>query len=192
MRLILFTFVSMFVLAALSGCGKSSKELTARGTPGQPGTPTDQKPTDPHTGKYVENSPLQTMVPQYETPTDESGYKNILQLTFGDAQMAWYSFELNPQSNGVFYFVKRKSVLHPETCTKDPAIQFHMRVVWQEKTANQRKILKELNADEMTSFVYSAGKSYVLSYVLTDLRGDFADCKSATFKFAPYFPTKLE
>ncbi|WP_413290555.1 hypothetical protein [Bdellovibrio sp. HCB337] len=175
-----------WVLLGLTACNNGEKPMTARtGTNGQKPDNGSQKP-DPTPAKLVEK----VAALQLQKPTQvESEFLNVMDIEFGDADRAVYSFKYAPGDNGSLFFSLAQVRLLLKECTKDANRTVTARIFWQEVKQGKRSIIDVLK-DSVEEFEYRAQDEYILSYVLMDLKKELSDCKSATLKFAS-FPKKF-
>jgi hypothetical protein len=73
-------------------------------------------------------------------------------------------------------------------CAKSEERKIAREIVWQE-VVDSKRIPRKAFTPSITEYDFAAGKTYILSYILKNLKKDFADCKAATLKFAT-FPQK--
>jgi hypothetical protein len=165
---------------SLSGCDTGHESLEGRQSGGGPddGKQGDEKP------KPVIVEALRPLLLQKPTLSEEH-FLNVMQLKFGEADQAAFTFTFAPLRDGSLYFTNIQSRLHLEGCTKDAERVATFNVVWQEDLGTSRKRLKDFGAD-ITEYLYEKGKKYMLTYALVNLKGELADCKSATLKFAAF------
>lgn len=176
-------FVAMVLVGtavfSLAGCNHDDT-LTANPTAGPtPNTGQEEKP-DP--AKVVEKK--RGLVLQKPTLT-ESEFTNVMQLVFGDAEKASFAFTYAPDKTGSLFFTNAQSKLSLEECTESTKRKLKYNIFWQEDTGTTRTNLKAYTPD-ITEYPFVAGKKYLLRFVLLDLKGEAADCKSATLKFAVF------
>jgi len=172
------------VILALNflSCGGQKNGVTASGAGGgAPGPKDPDKKPDPdaddRTEKFKQIS--------FQAPTQVvADYENVLTLDLTKSSQAWFSFLYSPEKDGVFYFTRAQVGLSAK-CAGFFAKAYSYRVFWQEVTDKKRTVLKEFK-HSILPFEYKAGKYYVLTYSLTDLKKDFADCETATLKFAVF------
>jgi hypothetical protein len=179
-NLLLVSFLALPFMACSSGKTTLQAQPPAGG--GKPGKPDDNNKPTPDTGKKVED--IQPLVLQKPTMNPDE-YRNVMKLEFADNDQAWFSFGLAATSDSSLFFSTAQMKLTPEGCTKPIERTVTFDVIWQEVQSGKRVVLKRF-ADSITEYPYQAKKTYILSYVLSDLKKDFADCKGATLKFASH------
>lgn len=183
MNIKVFVFIAG-VLLGLAACNQGTNPMVARKTPQDPNGKTgdENKKPEPLPGKLAEKFKAL----QLQRPTlNESEYLNAMELEFGDADRALFSFSYAPDEDGSLFFTLAQVRLHLSGCTKDEKRTAKIGVFWQEVQKNQRKVLDSL-VGNVQEFQFRSGRQYLLSYVLMDLKKEFADCKSANLKFASF------
>lgn len=158
------------------------KSVSGRSNSGAPKNDGTNTKPDPLPGKIVEK--VQALQLQYPTMT-ESEFLNNMEIEFGDADRAVYSFKYAPDDNGSLFFTLAQVRFNLIGCTQDVNRSATIKVFWQEIEKGQRKIVSSLKGS-IQEFEFRGGYEYMLSYVLMDLKKDFADCKSANLKFAAF------
>jgi len=175
--------ISIFgLLLALGACtNNSEKEARPNGGPQGPGNP--NKPTPPVV-KVIEKFRDAPLLFQKPTLT-ESEFLNVLDLEFGDAQRAYFSFKYAPDEDGTFYFTLAQVRLHLQEC-KTPGAdpKYKMAVYWQHVQDGKRVIEKEFSPS-IEDYSFKKGQQYILTFSILDLK-DVADCKGAVLKFATF------
>jgi len=171
--------------AAMTACHPGGAALSSRDGGAGPGKtappPVVQKP-DPTSGKIIEK----IVALQLQKPTtNESEFLNNMELDFGDAEKALFSFSYAPDADGLLYFSLQQSRLHLNGCTKTSDHKYKMNIFWQENLGTKREVL-EVFTPSITGFHFKSGHKYILSYTLLDLKNDLPDCKSATLNFAAF------
>ncbi|MBK9321899.1 MAG: hypothetical protein IPM97_02885 [Bdellovibrionaceae bacterium] len=165
----------------LSSCGKSVAIDIRDGRGGKDGGGKGEKP-GPGEVKKVESIQLLNL---QKPTTDPALYSNVMSLEFDSSDQAWFSFLYTPKGAGSLFFTVAQTQLTLDCANSGPR-SFARDVVWQEVLKDgTRKVLKRF-VGSITEYEFQASKTYILSYVLENLKKDFSDCKKATLKFAAF------
>lgn len=175
--------LAVWLLLGLSACHSGSQPMTARDNPDAPtgGKGPNQGKPDPNQGKLLEK----VKALQLQRPTlNEADFLNLMDLDFNGEDRALFSFSYAPEENGSLFFSRDQVRLYLKDCTKSTEREAKIQVYWQEVQGDKRRIVGVFK-DSIHEFEFTSGNKYILSYVLMDLK-EFADCKSATLKFAAF------
>ncbi len=179
MKSVVFLLFAMSLL--LISCGKPVTVSARDESGGKQGGGQNEKP-EPGDVKKIEN--IQPLI--FQKPVlDPALFSNVMGLEIDGYDQAWFSFLYTPTDTGSLFFTVAQTHLTLDCANSEPR-SFVRDVVWQEVSKDgTRKVLKRFS-DSITEYEFQAGKAYILSYVLENLKKNFSDCKKVTLKFAAF------
>ncbi|MBC7371220.1 MAG: hypothetical protein H7326_06630 [Bdellovibrionaceae bacterium] len=173
-------FLAVTSIFTITGCDPANKALSSRELAPVP-VPETRKDGKPDPDGLDKEEDFKTLSLQDSTG-DVEKYENVMNLDLTKHAQAWFSFTFSPKTDG-FLFFNIKNLKLTLKCTGEGSKIFSRRVFWQEYSSSTRRVISEM-VQSKASFEFEAGKNYVLSYVLTDVRKDFPKCQNATVRMA--------